>query len=226
MAVQFNLLPDVKLEYLKAERTRRVVLSVSVLAAIASLVLLFLLFSVTELQKKHLNDLSKDIKKESATLQGQKDVSKILTVQNQLNSLTALHNQKPATTRLFTYLTQIVPDKVNANNLSLDFTQNTVTITGTSDSLTTVNKFVDTLKFTEFTLGGEGDKAEPAFTNVVLSSFGLGQNVANYTITFNYNPTIFDITQQVELAVPKLVTTRSEVEKPSDLFVSIPKAEQ
>jgi Tfp pilus assembly protein PilN len=225
MAVQFNLLPDVKLEYLKAERTRRVVLSVSVLIAIASVGLLFLLFSVTQLQKKHLGDLSSDIKKESTTLESQKDVSKILTVQNQLNSLTTLHDQKPAATRVFSYLTQVVPEKINITNLVADFTQNSITITGTADSLTNVNKFIDTLKFTNFTTEDSEDKS-PAFNNVVLTSFGLTQNLASYTVTFNYDPAIFNITKDTSLVVPKLVTTRSEVEKPSELFVTKPATEE
>lgn len=225
MAVQFNLLPDVKLEYLKAEKTRRVVLSVSVLIAIASVGLLVLLFSVTQLQKKHLSDLSDDIKKESAALENQKDVGKILTVQNQLSSLTTLHDQKPATTRIFSYLTQIVPEKINITNLVADFTQNSITITGTADSLSNVNKFIDTLKFTNFTVENSEDKS-PAFTNVVLTSFGLTQNLASYTVTFNYDPAIFNITKDTSLVVPKLVTTRSEVEKPSELFVPKPTTEE
>ena len=107
--VQFNLLPDVKLQYLKAERTRRLVISVSLVASVASLALLLLLVSVTQLQKKHLSDLSKNIKADSAKLENQPDISKILTVQNQLNSLTNLHNSKPAVSRLFPYLAQLVP---------------------------------------------------------------------------------------------------------------------
>jgi len=216
--IQFNLLPDVKLQYLKAEHMRRLATSISILVTIVSLVILGLLFGVVQLQKKHLSDLSRDIKKESSQLEGQSDLNKILTVQNQLASLTALHNQKPAANRLFNYLAQIVPNKVNANSLNVDFTQNTATITGTTDSISTVNKFVDTLKFTHFKVSGSSD-ASPAFSDVVLSSFSLGQDGATYTVTFNFDPALFDITQQVTLSVPNLITTRSELDKPSDLFV-------
>lgn len=221
MNIQFNLLPDVKLEYLKAERTRRVTVSVSVLVAVVALGLMLLLFSVTQIQKKHISDLSKDIKSDSQKLEGQKDLNKILTVQNQLNSLTALHDQKPAASRLFGYLSQIVPNQANSSSLTIDFTQHTITITGSADSLSTVNKFADTLKFTSYGVDGvQGSK--PAFSNVVLTNFGRADKQASYTINFVYDPTIFDIKQNVTLQVPSLITTRSEVDRPADLFVAQP----
>jgi Tfp pilus assembly protein PilN len=215
--IQFNLLPDVKLQYLKAERLRRIGISLSVIVTVASLALLLLLLSVTGLQKKHLNDLTGDIKKDSSTLEKQTDLNKMLTVQNQLASLTGLHNSKPAASRLFGYLSQVVPAQVNANNLTIDFTQHTLTITGTTDSLSSVNKFVDTLKFTTYSIKGV-DGSKPAFTNVVLTSFGTTKTQATYTVTFGYDQTIFDITQDVSLSVPNIVTTRSELDKPNDLF--------
>jgi len=218
--VQFNLLPDVKLQYLKAERTRRIVISVSLVASLASLALLLLLFSVTQLQKKHLSDLSKDIKADSAKLESQPDISKILTVQNQLNSLTDLHNTKPAAARLFPYLAQLVPTQADISDLTMDMTQHTVTITGSADSLGTVNQFVDTLKFTQYSVQGDSS-AKSAFSSVVLSSFAITDSKkASYSITFTYDPTIFDITQSVSLKVPNQVTTRSEMDKPNDLFVA------
>jgi Tfp pilus assembly protein PilN len=217
--VQFNLLPDVKLQYLKAERSRRIAIGVSILVSAVCVALLLLLLSITQLQKKHLQDLSKDIKNDSSKLANIPDLNKILTVQNQLASLTGLHNSKPAASRLFPYLAQVVPAQVDANNLTLDFTQHTITVAGTADSLSTVNKFVDTLKFTTYSVKGSSD-TKPAFSNVVLSSFSLSEKQASYTVTLAYDPVIFDITQDVSLKVPSQVTTRSEMDKPNDLFVA------
>jgi len=214
--IQFNLLPDVKLEYLRAERTRKLVVSIASLVTVAAIALLLLLVSVTVLQRKHLSDLDKDIKNESSQIEGQTDLSKILTVQNQLGALTNLHNSKPSVTRLADFLGQITPTQAAINNLSVDFGQHTLTITGTADTLATVNQYVDTLKFTTFTAGGSDSKS--AFSSVVLTSFGLTQHEADYTLNLNYDQTIFDITQDVKLTVPNKVTTRSEVEQPADLF--------
>lgn len=222
--IQFNLLPDVKLEYIKAQRTRRLVVSVSFLVAGASLALLILLIGVGQLQKKHLNDLSNDIKQESSELKNQPQISRILTVQNQLESLTDLHSKKPAASRLFDYLNQLTPATVSITNFNTDFTQQTATITGTADALSSVNKYVDTLKFTTFVTKDNPD-GQKAFSDVVMSSFGLAADSsdgkpANYTITLSYDPAIFDITQSVTLKVPELTTTRSALQQSdlTDLF--------
>jgi Tfp pilus assembly protein PilN len=227
--IQLNLLPDVKLEYIKAERSRRLVLSVSFLVAAASIILLLLLLSVEGLQKKHLNDLTKDISSESSKLQHEPQISKILTVQNQLQSLTALHASEPAAGRLFGYLNQVTPANVNITDFKIDFTQQTATITGTANNLSNVNKYIDTLKYTTYTTE-DNSNSQPAFSNIVLSSFSLNSGTqdasqaASYTITLSYDPAIFDITKNIKLAVPSVTTTRLGVEQPSDLFKAPPPA--
>jgi hypothetical protein len=65
-------------------------------------VLLIILLGASGLQKKHLSDLNKDIAAESKQLKRKPDIDKILTVQNQLDILTALHAGKPAASRLTT----------------------------------------------------------------------------------------------------------------------------
>jgi Tfp pilus assembly protein PilN len=224
--IQLNLLPDVKMLYIKAQRQRRLVVSVSILVTGGAIALLLLMLSVNGLQKKHLSDLTKDIKSENAQLQKKPDINRVLTVQNQLQSLTALHDSKPAASRLFTYLNQITPASVSITTFNVDFTQNTMSITGTSDSLANVNQYVDTLKKSTFTTP-DNKSQQLAFSNVVLSSFGLNSTTkdlsqaASYTVNLSYDPTIFDITQKVTLTVPT-VTTRAQVGQTSDLFKATP----
>lgn len=222
--IQFNLLPDVKLEYIKAQRTRRLVFSIAMLVSAASIVLLVVLLGIDGLQKKHLDDLSHDIASETSVLQSKPNINGILTVQNQLESLTALHNGKPAAARVFTYLNELTPAPVAITNFTMDFTQDTMSITGTADSLSSVNQYVDTLKLTNFTSGSSSQQTK-AFSDVVLSSFGYNSNptdpgvAATFTITLSYDKSIFDITQSISLNVPT-VTTRAQLQDPSDLFTS------
>lgn len=229
--IQLNLLPDIKLAYIKAERTRRLVLSVSFLVAGASVVILLLLLSVDGLQKKHLSDLNKDIKNESSELQNKPQIKKILTVQNQLNSLTDLHAQEPAASKLFDYLNQTTPTSVSISDFTIDFTQQTATITGTSDNLAHVNQYVDTLKATTYTTDGSSSNGsgQQAFSNVVLSSFSLstgagsnGNQSASYSITLSYDKTIFDNTQNAKLQVPSITATYLSAHDPNDLFKAAP----
>jgi Tfp pilus assembly protein PilN len=222
--IQFNLLPDVKLQYVKAERTKRLILFTSIIVCACSITLLVLMLSAVGLQKKHLSDLSKDIKKDSATLQNKPNIGNILTVQNQLESITALHDGKIASSRLFGYLNNVTPANVAINNIAIDFTQNTITVTGSTDSLSSVNKYVDTLKLTSYS-EDNGATLKPAFSNVVLSSFGVSgstkdqSQAVSYTITLSFDPDIFNITKTISLTVPT-ITTRAQLQNPSDLFKS------
>jgi hypothetical protein len=228
--IQLNLLPDVKLQYVKAERTRGLVLSTAIIITIASIALLILLLIVGGIQKKHINDVNKDIKTYTADLKKQPEITKILTVQNQLDSLTALHAKKPAATNLFSYLNNVTPIEASITSFHIDFTTQTATITGTADSLSSVNKYVDTLKFTKYTSGDE-TKATPAFKDVVLSSFSLDSGSkepktrASYTITLSYDPIIFDITKNITLVVPTTTTTRTQPSQTADLFTASPTIE-
>jgi len=216
--IQFNLLPDVKLAYVKAQRSKHLVLVIASVTAGLAVVIFILLFLVVNVaQKKHLSDLNKDIKTDSTQLQNTPDLNKILTVQNQLDSLPALHQQKPVSSRLFTFLSQLTPVQASIGKLHLDFTTNTMTISGDADDLSTVNTYVDTLKFTTFDTADKS-KHGPAFSKVVLSSFSRNEQATSYEITCTFDATIFNIASEVTLTVPKTITTRSETEKPADLF--------
>lgn len=226
--IQLNLLPDVKLEYLRAERSRRLVLSSAILVAAAAIAILVLLLGVDYVQKAQINSLSHKINSASNTLKNKPNISKILTVQNQLESLTALHAGKPAAQRLFSnYLDQVTPAAADIADLHIDFKQQTVTITGSADALSTVNKYVDTLKFTNYTTDSNTTPTK-AFNNVVLTSFSLNSGskdssqAASYEISLSYDPAIFDVTKNVKLSVPSITTTRSQLDQPGDLFKAAP----
>lgn len=199
--VQFNLLPDVKLEFVKAQRTKRLLALISVVVSAASLAILLLSFvSVNVVQKKSLHDLNADIKKYSGQLKNVNDLDKILTVQNQLSTLTSLHDKKPVATRLFDYISKVTPAQASLSKLSIDFEGNTLVVGGTAPSLDVISTYTDTLKATRFSIDSSGSKR--AFTDVVLSSFGRSDTSASFTITFNFDPAIFDTKNTVTLTVP------------------------
>ncbi len=232
--IQLNLLPDVKLEYIRTQRSRRLILSVATVVTIIAVILLAGLLVYGHFQKQHLDDLSSDITSASRRLSNQPQISRVLTVQNQLESLTTLHDAKPAVSRLFGYLDQLTPAPVSISSFGIDLTTQTVTITGSADALSSVNKYVDTLKFTTYAYTANKVKVTGvAFGNVVLTDFTLktdekadakkkDNGPATYTISLAYDPAIFDITNNAKLVVPKLITTRSELEKPTDLFKAAP----
>lgn len=224
--IQFNLLPDVKLQYIRATYRKRVIIFASIIAStifFAIFVLLFLFVRVN--QTRHMSHLDKDIDGQVKVLKEKKDLDKILTVQNQLGSLPNLHGQKVFGSRLFDYFTQVTPAQASLSNVDVDFEAKTITLKGRADSIATVNKFVDTLKFTDFKLAGDNPKEGKAFSAVVLQSFGLaaaGGETAetSFDISFIYDEAIFANTAKdgsavangVTLTVPKITTTRSQTQ--------------
>lgn len=246
--IQFNLLPDVKLQYIKARKNKRFVIVVSVLVSAVAIGIMVLLFLSTVLQKQHLSNVSNDIKQDSEKLTGTPDLDKVLTIQNQLKSLSSLHDKKPEVTRLFGYLPQITPNEVSISELSVDFDQHTIAFRGNADALSTINKFVDTLKFTDYNVPLANERGEPlvdgngqpqfeskkAFSSVVLASFSLNpeepdpKKKAGYEVTIAFDPILFDITKTVSLSIPRnsdgtpFISTRSETEKPRELFINSP----
>lgn len=211
--IQFNLLPDVKVAFIKARKAKRIVLVISGIAVIVSLVLLIIMFSAVTIQKKHIKDLNSDIKKYESSLSGTTDLAKILTIQNQLNSLPLLYAQRPVTSRLYKYIQQTTPQLVSIKSINLQFADSSLEIEGTADTLELVNRYIDTLKFTKYTSETTKDKT-PAFTNVVLKTFNRDTKTASYKVDFNFDPAIFDAAQKIAFDVPKTVTTRSETELP------------
>ncbi len=237
---QLNLLPNVKLEYIKARQRKRLIIGLStIVSAFFMLIFVILLVYVRFSQPKYMDALTKDIKTTTQELKGKKDLDKILTIQNQLNSLPELHDKKAITSRMFDYLVQTTPAQATISDVDADFEANTINIKGNADALSTVNKFTDTLKFTDYKSGGDDPKEGKAFSNVVLKSFTVnpeaaktGQGPITYEIELSFDPTIFtnikntegSQAEAVKLNVPKIITTRSETEKPADLFVPQPES--
>lgn len=216
--VQFNLLPDVKLEYNRAQRQKRLVYGVCALACIVVFIIFIISFlSVDVLQKKMLSDANGQIASYSNKLKSIPNLQKILTIQNQLGTLPGLHQNKHIVSRLFDYLPQITPSNMNLGKLTLDTTANTIEFDGTADTVATINKFVDTLKFTTYKAQGS-NSSNPAFSNVVLSSINLNGTEASYTVNASFDPALFAAAQTVKLTVPQETTTRSVLNAPPPIF--------
>lgn len=235
--IQFNLLPDVKLEFIKAQaRKRLIILSSFIVSATFMVIFILLILNVKVAQQKRMNDLTKDIKSSVAKIRETKDIDKILTVQNQLSSLPGLHDQKIISSRLSDYLLQLTPSSAKITNAEVDFAANTITIKGTTPDLATVNKFTDTLKFTSYKVNNQDGQEGKAFNGVVLSNFSIQDKVTNaqekatFEITANFDATLFKMIKQqgvleekaVTLTIPNIISTRSETEKPTDLFTPTP----
>lgn len=222
---QFNLLPDIKQTGVKLQRTQRLIASTAiVIGLISATIFLLMLLTVYGLQKKQLSDADKNIATYNQKLASTESLGRILTVQNQLTTLSSLHQNKHAASRIFSYMPEVTPSNVNLNNLALDLTANTIQIDGTADSQKSVNTFVDTLKFTTYSLGSDAGKT--AFPSVVLSSFGIGEGQASFSVNISFDPVLFSNhttdssgnSVTPKLSVPKLTSTRSVIDNPANIL--------
>ncbi len=217
--VQFNLLPDVKIEYIKAKRFKRLVTLISMIVSGSVIAIVVVLAVVAYgVQGAQIRSLNSDIQKSQSEIAAQNEkvsIDKILTVQNQLNSLDALHAQKPILSRVFDYMTKVVPVRAPISRLTVTTdSDHTIEIKGTTDTVESVNVFADTLKFSVYKATADAEEVF-AFQNVVLASFSRDKDGATYVLTMNYDPVIFDALNDGKgLIVPKKTTTRSETERP------------
>lgn len=233
---QLNLLPDVKLEYIQAQRKKRLVIAIGAISSAASVAIMILLLLFVHVgQKQHLKALDNDINAAVDTLKQNPDLDKILTVQNQLASLPGLHNDKLISSRTFEYLQKVTPQKATISDVVLDFDTGVLNIKGSSDSLQTINKFADTLKFTEFEVSGDNPIKDKAFSNVVLKTFSvedptlLAGSGVEYELEMNFNLAIYENSapnnegkSPVSFIVPNIISTRSATQAPSSLFAPKP----
>lgn len=215
--IQFNLLPDVKIAYLKTQKTKRLVmLSSLALAGVALVGMSLFFFTVQVVQKKSLSDVTKDIDKEMKTLKSVDDLNKILTIQNQLNSLTNLHDSKQVASRTFGYISTITPVGAKINKLDVDFTNKTMTISGTADSLAIINRFADSIKFATYSPATD-DEPKP-FSSVVTVPVLDATGKPSYSIKFTFAGALFSNTATPTVSVPDIISNRSATEKPTTVF--------
>ncbi len=215
--IQFNLLPDVKLEFVKAQRIKHAVISGAVIATGGAFLLFLLLFVAVHLvQQKVISSQTADIKKYSNELKATPDIDKILTIQNQLGSLTSLHAGKPKATRAFGLIQQVTPANVSLTDYTNDFTANTVSISGAAATFDLVNTMTDTLKYT--TYKNSQVTGQKVFSNVVLSTYSRSPTSTTFTITASYDPVIYNNADDVAFVVPAGISTPSVVGQPTTLF--------
>jgi len=221
--IQFNLLPDVKKEYIRTKRIKHLILTVSGIVSVSVVVVLVMLFSFVQFaQKSNINDLTKDINSEIVKVTSIEGLNEILTIQNQLEELPAVNQGRPEISRIFDYLKIVTPQGVFISSVDLNVANSTIEITGSAETLALINTYADTLKFATYKTVDVGDEdnetlvdnGDRTFSNVI-TDLSRNSDGASYTIALQYDPVIFDNTKIVTMVVPKdTVTTRSVTGQP------------
>lgn len=223
--IQINLIPDIKREFLKAQRAKAFFITTAFLvsAACVGLIVLLSLF-VFGVQGRHSANLKRDIDQKLTEIQSADDIDKILTIQNQLITLPELHAQSPEASRIFDYFPQLIPDKIDLNKIRIAHGDAAVgqpavlELDGVGSDFKNVNTFADALKNAVYTTkNGQGETR--AFTEVKLDGIGRDDKDTTFSIEAKFDPVIFKSNVEgFKLKVPKIQSSPSVTERPSSLF--------
>lgn len=229
--IEINLVPDVKQELINAQRVRTTVISLSILAGLAAIAVVVLLAVWVFGVQAARGALSDDtIKKESDKLAQVDDISNTLTIQNQLNKLPEMHNNKSIDSRIFDVLTTInppAPNNVMISNLSLDSEAKTITIEGqAANGFPAFEIFKKTINATniEFTMDGE-KRTVPLAADMSEGDRNYGEDasgarVVRFAVSFTYPVELFSRTVDgVTIVAPaRRNATDSFLGVPNSLF--------
>ncbi|MET0980244.1 MAG: hypothetical protein ABWX90_03250 [Candidatus Saccharimonadales bacterium] len=229
--IEINLVPDVKQELINAQRVRTNVVSLSIIVGIAAVgivVVLAVWVFVVQAARGSLSDTA--IKDESAKLANVTDISNMLTIQNQLKQLSAMHGAKHIDSRIFDVLTTInppAPNSVSISNLSLDSETKTIKIEAQMASaysgLEVFKKTINATKF-EFTKDGEKQSiplaSEMSHSDLSYGDDASGARVLRFTILFVYPEELFSrsVEDTVIVAPTQTNVTDSFLGVPNSLF--------
>jgi len=134
---EVNLVPEVKMKLLRAQKMRNVVIFFSViiaLSAVGAVVVAFIILGTT-------NGISavsaRSIRNEFDTLSSRPSVVETLTIQNQMNNIDILSDSKQVPSRFFAFLDASLPEDdsphyVTLSDVTYDVSTNTMTLEGQS----------------------------------------------------------------------------------------------
>lgn len=212
--IQINLVPDVKLELIKAQRHRRTVMYVVVLAsAIAGAVTVLLALYVFGYQNFDITQKGETIKTNDAKFQSLRDVEKTATITNQFAKINETHNDKPMTSRIFDFLavasSKGTDNSISINTINLDTSQHTITVTAQTDikgfeAADVFRKNVENLEVSyvpvdengEYDKNGESDNFRLA-QEVNMTDLSLGRDdkdarqKVSFKLSFTYDDRFF-----------------------------------
>lgn len=219
--IEINLLPSVKLEYLKSQQIKHVVVIGSIFISLVSVGLLALLFLYVQVvQPKYQSNVQAKIDSALEDSKNKKDAVKVVTVQGALEQIPALQDKKHITSNMFIYLKEFTPRDVSYSNVKVDLTASSLVLQGSATNFEQANVLANNLKSAKFTYD-KSDKKQTVspFTDVVFD--GLTKSVqaqdgksVSFQITLKVDLTIFD--QSIKDGKISVNASSEELLLPSD----------
>lgn len=201
--IEINLIPDVKQELIRAQRTRAAVITVSIFTSIAAgAVVVLLLLYVFGVQTVRSSILDGQIEDGASQLAEVEDLSKMLTIQNQLAGISKLDGDKNMSSRVFDMLSAVTPagsNSVRFSQITVNDKDSLIRLEGQTagyDSMEVFRKTVSSALI-EYTEEGETEPTtvvladKVSITNVSYGQDTSGERVLRFVLTFEYAPELF-----------------------------------
>lgn len=221
--IELNLLPDIKQDFVHAQRQKRVVIVGMILTSIGSIGLVVLLGVFVLGQNVRQGIANEDIKKLSRELEDKDNLVRNLTIQNQLASISELHKTKGVYSRLFEYLKGVnpeAPNNVTLSKVTVDTTMSTISLEASAEDYQGATVFKDTLKsakvaYVDKESGSDEEIKSLLFPEVKISGATItqdsnGNQVTSFKVFLAYEPNAFAWTiDNPSLIIPNEQTNQS-----------------
>lgn len=230
--IEINLIPDVKQEYLKSQRLRAKVISISVLVSFVSVgVIVFLgAYMGTQTVRELVADKSIDDGYAKLT-KNNPDLDSIVTIQNQLANISTLNDNKQITSRVLGLLSAInpeAPNDVKMTSVTLDPAAKTLSIEAIAkNGFQAADIFKKTILNTKVAYTQDSTDTSVALTDDISLtdvSYGSdtdGSKVLRFKLSFTYPQELLsNKVQSVSVISPtgQVDVTDSKLYVPDSLF--------
>lgn len=226
--IEINLIPDVKQELLKAERARAMVISGSIITCIvAGGVVALLAIYIYGVQFGRNIIVDNNITTGSEKLAKVEDLSKMITIQNQIKRIDALNDTKSIDSRLFDVLSAVIPpspNEVRISLLSLNTEETTVKLEGQTNAYDSMEVFKKTIDSSVIVYNQDGKETKVKLaSDISVSDISYGEDasgtkVLRFTISFKYPTELFSA------KIPVMTIKLSIDGNVTDSYLGIPKS--
>lgn len=134
---EISLVPEVKLEMIRMQKVRNLVLSASIIVVVASIGVVAILGSVKAGQDITMSNQDNDLKRLSSQLTGDAQLTNVLTIQDQLNKISDIEDNKKVLSRVFSLLSVLLPtgeDKISLSELNINLDETTLSFEAQADA--------------------------------------------------------------------------------------------
>jgi len=194
--IEINLIPDVKQELIRARTQRSAVVSISIFITLAFIALAIVLsVYVFGVQTVRSAIADSQIKKGAEQLAQVEDLSKVLTIQNQLTKVNDLNDSKKIDSRVFQILQAIIPpapNSVTVSNLTIDTETGSLTFEGQTSSYPSLETFKKTIAAANIRYTDNGEQKDvPLASDLSISDISYGEDstgskVVRFSVSFTY----------------------------------------